>query len=59
LNLLALSFIIGTSNKGINDAIKFVKHIKKEVDNYSNLKNIILDRIKQSSANQHFSLLTL
>ena len=33
------------SSKG-NDAIKFVKHMKKEVGNCSNLENIILDRIK-------------
>ena len=33
------------SSKG-DDAIKFVKHMKKEVGNCSNLENIILDRIK-------------
>ena len=33
------------SSKG-NDAIKFVKHMKKEVGNCSNLENIILDRIR-------------
>ena len=33
------------SSKG-NDAIKFVKHMKKEVGNCSQLENIILDKIK-------------
>jgi UDP-N-acetylenolpyruvoylglucosamine reductase len=33
------------SSKG-DDAIKFIKHMKKEVGNCSNLENIILDRIK-------------
>ena len=39
------SLINRGSSKG-NDAIKFVKHMKKEVGNCSNLENIILDRIK-------------